>query len=183
VKLKLFLILFFFVSVKTFAQTKNLAPNFKAVDIYGKQFELYSSTKPKIIQFMRIYCGGRITNQSVEQFKQLARYYEKYKDKALFVTVTLSTCQSSDLKKIAEYFGIKWTFINDYSDYNLDIIQKYSSYLKTLHDPALIFVDKNNKVVKTTDFCEDKKLEEYISLIIEKTSSTKNNNPTKRRNK
>jgi hypothetical protein len=52
-----------------------------------------------------------------------------------------------------------------------------------LHDPALIFVDKNNKVVKTTNFCEDKKLEEYISLIIEKTSSTKNNNPTKRRNK
>jgi len=182
-KTKIFLILFLFVSVKTFAQTENVAPNFKTVDLYGKQFELYSSTKPKIIQFTRVYCGGKISEQSAAQFGQLAKLYDKYKDKILFVTITLSSCQSSDLKKIAEYFGIKWTFINDYSDYNLDIIQKYSSYLKTLHDPALIFVDKNNKVVKTTNFCEDKKLEEYISLITEKTSSTKNNNTTKRRNK
>jgi len=166
VKLKLFLILFFFVSVNIFAQTENIAPNFKAVDIYGKQFELYSFSKPKIIQFMRVYCGGRITNQSVEQFKQLARYYEKYKDKALFVTVTLSTCQSSDLKEIAKYFGIKWAFINDFSDYKLDIIQTYSTHLKDLKDPALIFVNEKNEIVSKTDFCDDKKLEEYISSLV-----------------
>jgi|GEM_PF-1950246 len=173
-KLKILFVLFLFItSIKTFAQTKIVAPNIKAVDIYGKQFELYSSTKPKVIQFMRIYCGGRITQQSVEQFSQLAKLYERYKDEILFVTVTLSSCQSSDLKEIAEYFGIKWAFINDFSDYKLDIIQAYSSYLKTLRDPALIFVNKNNEVVKTTDFCDDKKLEEYINLIIEKTPNAK----------
>ena len=172
-KLKLFLVLFFFVSVKIFAQTKNLAPNIKAVDVYGKQFELYGSTKPKIIQFMRVYCGGRITNQSAEQFKQLARHYEKYKDKILFVTVTLSSCQSSGLKEITKYFGIKWTFINDFSDYKLDIIEAYSTYLKDLKDPALIFVNEKNEIVLKTDFCDDKKLEEYINSIIEKTPSTK----------
>ena len=172
-KLKLFLVLFFLVSVKIFAQTKNLAPNIKAVDVHGKQFELYSSTKPKIIQFMRVYCGGRMTTQSAEQFKQLVRYYEKYKDKILFVTVTLSSCQSSDLKEIAKYFGVKWTFINDFSDYKLDIIQAYSTYLKDLKDPALIFVNKKNEIVSKTDFCDDEKLKEYINLIIEKTSSTK----------
>ena len=172
-KLKIFLILFLFISVKIFAQTENVAPNFKTDDIYGKQFELYSFSKPKIIQFMRVYCGGKISEQSVAQFGQLAKLYEKYKDKILFVTITLSTCQSSDLKKIADYFSVKWTFINDFADHKLDIIQAYSSYLKDLKDPALIFVNEKNEIVSKTDFCDNKQLGEYINLIMKKTSSTK----------
>lgn len=170
-KLKIFLVLFFFVSVKIFAQTKNVAPNIKAVDIYGKQFELYSSTKPKIIQFMRVYCGGRISEQSVEQLKQLVELYKEHKDQILFVTIILSSCQSSDLRKLADYFGIEWTFINDFSDYKLDIIQTYSIPLKDLKDPALIFINQKNEIVSTTDFCDVKKLKDYINLITEKSRS------------
>jgi len=109
-KTKIFLILFLFVSVKIFAQTENVAPNFKTVDLYGKQFELYSSTKPKIIQFTRVYCGGKISEQSATQFGQLAKIYDKYKDKILFVTITLSSCQSSDFKKNCRVFWYQMDF-------------------------------------------------------------------------
>lgn len=146
------------------------APNIVAIDIYGKKFELYSFTdKPKIIQFMRIYCGGRIGPQSAQQFSQLVSVYEKYKDKIVFVTITISSCQSSDLKEIVKYFGIKWPFINDFSDYKLDIIQAYSDILKNLKDPALVFLSNKNEIVSTTNFCDDKKLEEEINKIIPKT--------------
>ncbi len=108
-----------------------VAPNIVDIDIYGKKFKLYSFTdKLKIIQFIRIYCGGRVTSQSAHQFSQLVSIYEKYKEKIIFVTITMSSCQSSDLKKIAKYFDIKWHFINDFSDYKLDIIQSYSKILK-----------------------------------------------------
>lgn len=160
--------LFYFLPLILLAQEeKKLAPDIIAKDIYENEFKLTKFTnKPKIIQFMRVYCGGRLRQESITQFKQLSKFYEKYKNKIVFVTVTLSSCKASDLKKIAEIYGIKWTFINDYADYNLDIFQAYSEYLKNLQDPCLIFVNRKNEIVQTSNYCEEAELEEYIKSLI-----------------
>ncbi|MFN4226992.1 MAG: peroxiredoxin family protein [Candidatus Ratteibacteria bacterium] len=152
---------------KTIAEDKKIAPNIIANDIYGKNFQLYKYDKPKIIQFMKVYCGGSMAPNTIEQLKQLAKLYQKYKDKVVFVTITLASCPTSDLKKIADVSGIKWTFINDLSDYQLDIIKAYAEYLKKLYDPALIFINKKNQVLFTSNYCSDKEMERYINAILE----------------
>ena len=155
------------------AERKDIAPDFSAEDIDGKIFELAKFTdKPVVIQFMRVYCGGKLRNETIEQFKQLSRLYNKYKNEIIFVTVTISTCRTVDLKEIANKNNIEWTFINDYSDYQLDIIEKYSTYLKKLYDPALIFINRNREIAAVTNFCDDKKLDEYINLIIKPNKKT-----------
>jgi len=149
-------------------EKKDIAPDFSAEDINGKIFNVGESTgKPVVIQFMRVYCHGGLREETKEQFKQLSKLHNRYKNEIIFVTITISSCKTSDLKEIAKEFGIKWTFINDYSDYNLDIIEKYSKYLKNLSDPALIFINRKKEIVTTTNFCDDKKLDEYINSIIE----------------
>lgn len=155
-------------------ENKKLAPDIVAKDIYNKNFKLSKfKGKPIIIQFMRVYCGGRLIEETIKQFKQLSNFSSKYydkknpkKSKIIFVTITVSSCTSSDLKKIAEENGIKWKFINDYSDYNLDVIQAYSEHLKNLPDPALIFINKKFEVINKSSFCNDKKLKGLIKEIL-----------------
>lgn len=161
-------------NAKNSQNNKEIAPDIMAKDIYYKNFKLSKfKGKPIILQFMRVYCHGNIRDESIKQFEQLSDLYKKYydeknvkKSKIIFVTVTVSSCTSSDLKKIADENGIKWTFINDYSDYNLDIIQAYSKHLKNLPDPALIFINKKFEVINKSSFCNDKKLKELIKEIL-----------------
>jgi peroxiredoxin len=156
------------------SEEKKLAPDIVAKDIYNNDFKLSKfKGKPIILQFMRVYCHGNIRYESIKQFKQLSNLYKKYydeknpkKSKIIFVTVTVSSCASSDLKKIAEENGIKWTFINDYSDYNLDIIKNYSEYLKNIPEPVLIFINKKFEIRNITSFCEDEILEKCVKIIL-----------------
>ncbi|PIU66451.1 MAG: hypothetical protein COS84_05695 [Armatimonadetes bacterium CG07_land_8_20_14_0_80_40_9] len=161
-------------NAKNSQNNKEIAPDIIAKNIYNKDFKLSKfKGKPIVLQFMRTYCGGRLRDETIKQFKQLSNFSSKYydeknvkKSKIIFVTVTMSTCATSDLKKIAESNGIKWTFINDYSDYNLDIIQAYSKHLKNLPDPALIFINKKFEVINKSSFCNDKKLKGLIKEIL-----------------
>ncbi len=140
-----------------------------AYDIYGTNFRLYDlNGKPKIIQFMRVYCNGRLSSYSIKQFEQLSKIYEKSKDSLYLITITISTCSSSDLKKICENFNIKWTFINDYSDYKLDIINSYAEYLKDMSEPALLFLNEKNEIIDKTNFCDDEILGNYIKKLLNK---------------
>lgn len=158
----------------TNSQEKKIAPDIIAKDIYNNDFKLSKfKGKPIILQFMRVYCHGTITEESIKQFKQLSNLYKKYydeknpkKSKIIFVTITVSSCTSSDLKKIAKDNGIKWTFINDYSDYNLDIIKDYSEYLKNIPPPTLIFINKKFEIRNITSFCEDEILEKCVKIIL-----------------
>ncbi|MCM8819015.1 MAG: redoxin domain-containing protein [Candidatus Omnitrophica bacterium] len=165
----LFLIglIYVFLSTTIFGD-KKLAPDIIAKDIYGNDFQLYKyKEKPKILQFMKVYCGGSIAPNTVKQLKQLTKLYKIYKDKIIFVTITLASCPTSDLKIIADELGIKWTFINDFSDYKLDIIKAYAEYLKKLSDPALIFINKKNQVLFTSNYCSEEELLKYINSILE----------------
>ncbi|MCM8766775.1 MAG: hypothetical protein NC917_06395 [Candidatus Omnitrophica bacterium] len=164
-----FLIVFIYIFLSTTIWSdKELAPDIVAKDIYGNEFQLYKyKEKPKLIQFMKVYCGGSLAPNTVEQINQLTKLYQIYKDKVIFVTITLASCPTSDLKVIADKLGIKWTFINDFSDYKLDIIKAYAEYLKKLSDPALIFINKKNQVLFTSNFCSEKELVKYINSILE----------------
>lgn len=171
-----FLFFLFFTIIVNSEENKKSAPDIIAKDIYNQEFKLLKfKGKPIILQFMRVYCGGRVKEESIKQFKQLSDLYNKYydeknlkKSKIIFVTITLSSCTSSDIKKLAEENGIKWTFINDYSDGNLEIIQAYSEYIKNIPEPALIFINKKFEIINTSSLCDDNKLEEYIKKLLKK---------------
>jgi len=151
------------------------AENFKLRDPWGYEFSLAEfKGKTVILHFFRIYCGGRITKEGFKQIEELNKVCTRLckGEKCLegnigIISITLATCPTTDLKEWTEYFKINWLLGNDYDDYQLDIIKDYSGYLSKLRDPALIFLNKNQEVVFTSNYLNSSEIIEKLEEIKE----------------
>ncbi|MCM8795974.1 MAG: TlpA family protein disulfide reductase [Candidatus Omnitrophica bacterium] len=150
----------------------NKAADFNLRDPWNKYFSLSQfKGRPVILNFFRIYCGGRIAPQTHKQFQELNKVCQKFcKDKncaeadVAIIGITLATCPTTDLKEWAKYYDIKWLLGNDYDDYRLDVFNSYANVLSNLRDPALIFVNKDQEIVFFSNYLDSS---EIISKLIE----------------
>lgn len=150
------------------------AANFNLRDPWDYKFSLEEfQGKPVILHFFRIYCGGRITKESLRQIEELNKVCTKLckgekctEGDLQIISITLATCPTTDLKEWAKYFNINWLLGNDYDDYKLDIFSSYTEYLKKLKDPALIFLNQNQEIVFSSNFLESSQILEKVKELI-----------------
>ncbi|MCM8827451.1 MAG: redoxin domain-containing protein [Candidatus Omnitrophica bacterium] len=144
------------------AENYTKAADFNLRDPWDKYFSL-SQFKDRlvILNFFRIYCGGRVALQTEKQFQELNKICQKFcKDKncqdadVVIIGITLATCPTTDLKEWAKYHKISWLLGNDYDDYNLDVFNSYAKVLFNLRDPALIFVNKDQEIVFASNYLD-----------------------------
>lgn len=150
------------------------APDFSLTDPWGYKFSLKQfEGKTVILNFFRIYCGGRIAPETAKQFQELNKVCEEFcKGKncadgdVVILSITLATCPTTDLKEWDKGHNITWFLGNDYDDYRLDIISSYAEYLKELGDPALIFLNQNQEIVFSSNFLESSQILEKIKELM-----------------
>ncbi|MCM8831175.1 MAG: TlpA family protein disulfide reductase [Candidatus Omnitrophica bacterium] len=136
------------------------AADFNLRDPNNKYFSLSQfKGRPVILNFFRIYCGGRIAPMTKKQFQELSKVCQEFcKDKncqdaeVVIIGITLATCPTTDLKEWAEYHKISWLLGNDYDDYKLDVFNSYATHLFNLREPALIFINANQEVVAKSEY-------------------------------
>jgi hypothetical protein len=127
----------------------SLAPNFSLKDINGTQISL-SSFNGKVlgIHFMAVGCHGQINPNNEYQLAQLNSACKSLcvKGNAAFVTIVVSTCQTSDLNLLRSNYGVTWAMGNDYADGTLEIVDNYVPF--GIGDGAVILVDKTSNIVQ-----------------------------------
>ncbi|MGC8976181.1 MAG: peroxiredoxin family protein [Candidatus Ratteibacteria bacterium] len=166
--MKKIILLLFFTSL-CFSKS-NKAPNFNLTDPYNEKFSLSQfKNKTVILNFFKIYCGGKVapdTEKQINELKNLCKEFCKGKKcsegKITIISIVLASCPTTDLKEWVEEKGIKWYIGNDFDDYNLDIIKAYSEYLKDLKDPCLIYINKNGEVFYKSNYTNSKDIKEIL---------------------
>lgn len=112
-------------------------PAFKLKDVEGVTFDLNRrSSKPIIIHFMAVNCGGSFSTINVNQLRELAKVKSTLGEGVELVTVTLTTCTTTDLLELKRSYNVTWTFGNDYDDEKLDILESFKKH--SLTDGSLI---------------------------------------------
>jgi len=128
-------IIIFFLFVSLCFSKSNKAPDFNLRDPYNENFSL-SKFKGKTVipNFFEIYCGGKTASDTEKQIKELNKLCnELCKGRGCsegIISITLSSCSTTDLKEWIEERKIKWYIDNDFYDYNFDVIKSYAEYLK-----------------------------------------------------
>jgi len=126
-----------------------LTPNFSLKDINGTQISL-SQYKGKVIgiHFMAVGCHGQINPINEYQLAQLNSACNSLcgKENATFLTVAVSTCESSDLDVLRRNYGVSWTLGNDYADGTLEIVNSYVPF--EIGDGTVVLVDKTFSIAQ-----------------------------------
>jgi len=125
------------------------APDFSLIDINGTQASL-SQLKGKVIgiHFMAVGCHGQINPINEYQLAQLNSACNSLcgKENATFLTVVVSTCESSDLDVLRRNYGVSWTLGNDYADGTLEIVNSYVPF--EIGDGTVVLVDKTFSIAQ-----------------------------------
>jgi len=145
------------------------APNFSLKDINGTQFSLSQfSGKVIVVHFMAVGCYGQmypINDNQLRQLKIVCNIYCTNKPVTMF-TVAVATCANSELARIRTNYGITWILGNDYDDYNMDIVNAYSSY--SIQDGSILLIDKSFNVAKVyTEAITTETLSSKINQFLE----------------
>jgi cytochrome oxidase Cu insertion factor (SCO1/SenC/PrrC family) len=120
-------------------------PAFKLKDVEGSTFNLYGRPpKPIIIHFMAVACGGGFSTINDVRLKELVKVKSSVGDDVEIVTVTITTCTTTDLVDLKRYYNVTWTFGNDYDDSKLDILESFKDY--ELTDGSLIISTSQNNM-------------------------------------
>jgi len=170
----LFALMFIFSQSTHVKAEPKKAANFNLRDPWNNRFSLEQfKGKTVILNFFRIYCGGRIAPQTAKQFQELNKTCEEFckgkncaDGEVVFIGITLATCPTTDLKEWVRAHNINWFLGNDYDDYKLDVINSYAEYLAKVGDPALIFINKNQDVVYTSNYLDSLKIIEKLKEIM-----------------
>jgi peroxiredoxin len=163
-------IIIFFLFVSLCFSKSNKAPDFNLRDPYNESFSLSKfKGKTVILNFFKIYCGGRTAPDTEKQIKELNKLCNELckgrkcsEGDFTIISITLSSCSTTDLKEWVEERKIKWYIGNDFDDYNLDVIKSYAEYLKDLKDPCLIFVNKDGEVFYKSNYLKSEEIKEIL---------------------
>jgi len=131
------------------SQSTASAPNFSLKDINGTQVSI-NQLKGKVIgiHFMAVGCHGQINPINEYQLAQLNSACSNLcgKENAIFLTVAVATCESSDLGVLRSNYGVSWILGNDYADGALEIVNSYVPF--EIGDGAVVLVDKNLNIAQ-----------------------------------
>lgn len=166
------LLLFFSQSLCLNAELKKAA-NFILRDPWNNKFSLRQfKGKTVILNFFRIYCGGRIrpeTEKQIQELNKVCREFCKSKNctggSLVVLSIALATCSTTDLKDWVKKHNINWFLGNDYDDYNLDIIKSYAEHLSKLKDPALIFINPFQGIVSASNYLDASEIMKKLKKI------------------
>jgi hypothetical protein len=131
------------------SSSTTLAPSFSLRDINGTQVSLSDfSGKVLGIHFMAVGCHGQINSINEYQLAQLNSACNSLcgKENAVFLTVAVATCESSDLNVLRSNYGITWTIGNDYADGALEIVNSYVPF--EIGDGTIVLVDKTVNIAQ-----------------------------------
>ena len=121
-------------------------PNFELKDTDGETFCLSSRREtPVLLHFMTIGCGGQYAEINDYQIRQLLHICDEYctENGLDIVTITVTSCTTSDLKSLKNKYNMTWVIGNDYDDNKLDIIEAYKEY--ELYDGTIIIGTSGNR--------------------------------------
>lgn len=128
-------------------QQQNRVPSFKLADVEGGEFTIEGrSPKPVILHFMAVACGGDFNSINDERLRSFIEIKERMGDDVEIVTVLVTTCTTTDLVLLKNWYNVTWTFGNDYDDYKLDILESFKEY--ELTDGSMIICNSRNQFVE-----------------------------------
>jgi len=167
-KLFLFLLLVFVISLPIFAQneddiTGRKAPNFKLVNLEGKYVELNSQTGngPILLSFWATWC-----KPCLEEMVEYNKIYQEYKDLG-FTLLAISTDTEKSVAKVKPYIKSKGYNFPVLLDTNSEVARKY--YAQQM--PYTVLIDKSGNIVYShLGYMkgDEKKVANLISELLEK---------------
>jgi len=167
-KLFLFLLLVFVISLPIFAQneddiTGRKAPNFKLVNLEGKYVELNSQTGngPILLSFWATWC-----KPCLEEMVEYNKIYQEYKDLG-FTLLAISTDTEKSVAKVKPYIKSKGYNFPVLLDTNSEVARKY--YAQQM--PYTVLIDKSGNIVYShLGYMkgDEKKVTNLISELLEK---------------
>jgi len=167
-KLFLFLLLVFVISLSIFAQneddiTGRKAPNFKLVNLEGKYVELNSQTGngPILLSFWATWC-----KPCLEEMVEYNKIYQEYKDLG-FTLLAISTDTEKSVAKVKPYIKSKGYNFPVLLDTNSEVARKY--YAQQM--PYTVLIDKSGNIVYShLGYMkgDEKKVANLISELLEK---------------
>lgn len=167
-KLFLFLLLVFVISLSIFAQneddiTGRKAPNFKLVNLEGKYVELNSQTGngPILLSFWATWC-----KPCLEEMVEYNKIYQEYKDLG-FTLLAISTDTEKSVAKVKPYIKSKGYNFPVLLDTNSEVARKF--YAQQM--PYTVLIDKSGNIVYShLGYMkgDEKKVANLISELLEK---------------
>jgi peroxiredoxin len=167
-KLFLFLLLVFVISLPIFAQneddiTGRKAPNFKLVNLEGKYVELNSQTGngPILLSFWATWC-----KPCLEEMVEYNKIYQEYKDQG-FTLLAISTDTEKSVAKVKPYIKSKGYNFPVLLDTNSEVARKY--YAQQM--PYTVLIDKSGNILYShLGYMkgDEKKVANLISELLEK---------------